>query len=167
MSTARDAVTQAAILRALSVEVGTADKQVRKAVLDALSTGERLNAALPDGTLCGRVRVDDGATYARVDDDAELLAWVALHHPTEVETVRRIRPAFLDKLLADAADKDGAFNPTTGEQIPGVAVKKGDPKVVVVLTAADRAAIGRAWADGSLSLADVIRPALPAGSEAA
>jgi hypothetical protein len=164
----RAAVTRAAVLATLIKEVQAADKAVRAEVLAGLNPGDRLNGVLPGGQLAGRVRVDPGPRTAYVADEAAFTAWVAQHHPTEVETitVTRVRPAYRDKILATAPDAGFAVDPDTGECPPGVELRQGAPRVVVVTTAADRAAITAAWADGTLSLADLVQPALSAGEAA-
>lgn len=167
--TARATVTRLALLAELTKRVKAADAEQRAAALDFLDAGERLVAKLPDGTEVGRVRVDHGSASAYVADDQTLLAWVRAHHPTEVETVpaaQRVRASFVAKLLTDVKD-GGGVDAGTGEPVPGVDVRQGEPKVVVVTTKDERQAIADAWAAGRVSVADLIQPALPAAGEAA
>lgn len=154
----RAAVTRAAVLATLAKQVRDADVATRADVLALLQPGERLNGQLPDGSLAGRVRVDPGPSVPYVEDEAKLLAHVAEAHPSEVETVRRVRPAYVARLLAAVKD--------TGELPPGIGVRDGDPRVVVTVSAPDRAAVAKAWADGTLSVADLVQPALPPGGGA-
>lgn len=160
---ARDAATRVAILKTLADEVKGAYEAARAECLAGMSTGDRLSGRLPSGELAGRVRVDAGSVVPYVADERELLRHVRATAPTEVETVTviRVRPAYVGVLL-DRLKK-------AGEATPGLDVRVGDPKVVLSVDARDRAAIKEAWADGSLRMADVVRPALPAteGREAA
>ncbi|MFD0595054.1 hypothetical protein ACFQZ4_24010 [Catellatospora coxensis] len=57
---------------------------------------------------------------------AELLAWVQQQHPTEVELVPTIRPAFLAALgKRVVVEEDMVIDPATGEIVPGYAVLPG------------------------------------------
>lgn len=61
-----------------------------------------------------------------VSDPSALREWVALRHPTEVELVPTIRPAWLGGLLERAQPAgDVACDPETGEVIPGLGVRPG------------------------------------------
>lgn len=92
----------------------------------ALLQGER-KAAVVGGQVLGHVTMAKGRKTARVVNEAALLAYVQSHHPTEVETVEQVRPAFLKQLLEDAAKK-GAFIDSDGVVIDGIIdVTEGSP----------------------------------------
>lgn len=61
-----------------------------------------------------------------IDDIAALTKWCRERHPSEVETVEQIRPAFQAALLARlVCDGDVVVDPDTGEIVPGMAVRRG------------------------------------------
>jgi hypothetical protein len=57
-------------------------------------------------------------------DDAAFLAWVERSYPSEVETVRRVRPAYVSAILAQAA-RLAAPCDSDGTLIPGMAWRDG------------------------------------------
>ncbi|CQD25316.1 hypothetical protein BN970_07118 [Mycolicibacterium conceptionense] len=68
-----------------------------------------------------------GRKTAKVVNEAAVLAYVKVHHPTEIEVEERVRPAFLKSLLDDVAKK-GAFVDSDGVVIDGlIDVVTGDP----------------------------------------
>jgi hypothetical protein len=84
----------------------------------AMRPGERL-AADVNGLHLGFVTMVKGSKSAKVINQTALLAYVKSHHPTEVETLEQIRPAFVKKLLDDAAKK-GALVDADGVVIDGL-----------------------------------------------
>lgn len=127
----REHATRAAVLKALKDTVEVRESEARAAVAGAMRVGEKLDAELPDGTRIGSVSMVGGRVTASVADEGQLLAWVAEHHPTEIEeqvvTVRQVRPAFLARLLSEA-ETDAR------KAAPGIGVKEGDPYPRVTLT---------------------------------
>jgi hypothetical protein len=90
-----------------------------------LLAGER-KAAVVAGQVIGHVTMTKGRKSARVANETALLAYVKAHHPTEVETLEQIRPAFLKQLLDDA-QKKGAMVDSDGVVIDGlIDVVEGD-----------------------------------------
>lgn len=78
--------------------------------------------------------VSQEAVY--VQDETALLRWIRAQPMAEssvwiesaVEVVERVRPRFVEALVADAiavAEENCAVNPDTGEAIPGLAVRPG------------------------------------------
>lgn len=65
-------------------------------------------------------------------DDAALLAWVQENHPTEVETITRVRPSF-EKVLRDRlviVKGEDVLDPATGELLEfATVVQPGDPHI--------------------------------------
>jgi hypothetical protein len=78
-----------------------------------------------------------GKVAAHVTDEAAFTAWVEQNYPTEIVTT--VRPSAREKFLKDAAAIGEPVNPATGEVIPGVEVREGDPYLVTRPTAAARA----------------------------
>jgi hypothetical protein len=95
--------------------------------------GER-KAAVVDGEVLGHVTLAKGRRTARVANEDALLAYVKAHHPTEVETVESVRPAFLKSLLDDAVKK-GAHLDSDGVVIDGlIEIVDGQPYPMSKLT---------------------------------
>lgn len=100
---------------------------------------ERVGAKLPDGTKIGTVTYSEGRRTAKVTDEAAALAWCERAHPSEVQTIKIIRPAYL-KMLLDLAKADDApagargVDPETGEELDFIEVQQGQPFVSVTST---------------------------------
>lgn len=63
---------------------------------------------------------------AYVADEALLLDWLKRFHPTEVERIERIRPAFLSRLLPECSGEDGGVVwMREGALVPGLAMRPG------------------------------------------
>lgn len=61
-----------------------------------------------------------------VSDSAALTRWVTNRYPTEVEMVPTVRPAWLTGFLQRASPSgDVVADPSTGEVVPGLAVRPG------------------------------------------
>lgn len=60
-----------------------------------------------------------------VSDEAALLAWVEKHYPDEVQTSKRVRPAFLGGLLGAVETAGDVVCVGGGEVVPGLAVRPG------------------------------------------
>jgi hypothetical protein len=135
MSNPREVAVRVAALKALYDKVREAYNQARADALAALSPGDRLHAALPDGADIGTVSVVDGRTSAKVVNPAALLEWVQTNAPDEVESVPRVRESYVGALLARCENVDGAaMHAKTGELLPGVVFETGDPYTRVTQT---------------------------------
>lgn len=77
---------------------------------------------LPD---IGTVTLPVSKDSVYVADEAALLAWVETNVPSEVETVKRIRPGYLPVLLSVVRHEDGDVFDMEGTIIPGLAVRDG------------------------------------------
>lgn len=78
------------------------------------------------GDLMGTISRTGGQSEAFVKDERVLLVWCEVEHPEEIETVKRVRPAFVGKLLKDAAENDEAVDVTTGQAVPGIEFRTKD-----------------------------------------
>lgn len=154
-----------AVLRVLSDHIKdartTADEQAR----ETLHAGDRITAALPDGSKVAAVSLANGRKGAKVVDEAAFTAWVTARHPDEV--VPTIRDSFKKKVL-DAVKADGGMvDRTTGElvEIPGVEPTEGDPYPSVRLAPGAAELVQQAWTDGTLAhvLAEIVTPAIEGG----
>lgn len=158
-------VLATAVLKVLGDLVIAEKNAERDQVAAILAPGDRLTPRLPDGTAVpgARVRVDPGKVSLNVVDERALLAWLAKHHPTEVETVQRARPAWLEKIRSTVRI-DGPVPDANGEPIPGLDAKIGDPYTVVTADDDAAAALIDAWRAGALPGLPGL-PALPGPAE--
>lgn len=119
-----------------------------KADMDMLA-GER-KAAVVDGQVIGHVTLTKGRKSARVADPQALLAYVKAQHPTEVETIEQVRPAYVRALLDDAVRK-GAQVDSDGVVIDGlIEVVEGQPYPTRKLTVDADAVIAGLLSRGAL-----------------
>lgn len=161
-----------ATLKALADVVTDRLKQVRaetQAALDAAEeqTGTRQVAAkLPDGTPVATISLTDPKPEARVTDTDAFQKWVMEAFPSEIERrfVAEVRPAFLDKVLAEmtAAGVARLVDKETGElhDVPGVEVKATRSRNHSLrFKPGGRDGIAAAWQAGTLALPGVGVPA--------
>jgi hypothetical protein len=117
-------------------------------------------------------RIPDVATVAAsvthesvvVEDMTALTRWMEQRYPTEVETVRSIRPAFLAGFLPRAKPAgDVVCDPETGEVIPGLGVREGGQfgGISVRVTAAAKEVFGALADHGLRELVAAAGPAVP------
>jgi hypothetical protein len=132
-------LTDAEKLTALGTYIKTLqriEKEMRAAVTKDMGARkvERVGAYLGPVKI-GTVGYSDGRRTVHVND-AEALAWCRRTHPGEVETVERVRPAFMDKLTAVAASLPLGYglDPATGEQLRFIEIVRGAPYVTVATT---------------------------------
>lgn len=78
-----------------------------------------------------------GKVSAVVTDEAAFTTWVENNYPSEI--VKTVRASAREKFLKDAAAAGEPVNPATGEVIPGVEIREGDPYLVTRPTPAARA----------------------------
>jgi len=119
-----DATTTLALCRWLKdrIKAWESDAKTQLAMLQ----GER-KAAVVAGQLIGHVTMAKGRRTAKVANEHALLAYVKAHHPTEIETVEQIQPAFLKRMLDDAS-KRGAHVDSDGVVVDGlIDVVDGEP----------------------------------------
>lgn len=147
--TARDIARDLAVLKVVAERVRDARAAAEREARGVMEAGDRMAVKVGD-ELLAQVTLVNGRRTARVEDEAALLAWVAEHHPSEVQTVRSVRPAFLTALLERARVAGEPVDPQTGEVIPGVSVGAGEPYPQVRLTADADALVAVEWQAGRL-----------------
>jgi hypothetical protein len=160
MTNVSEVAMQAAVLKALldeiSARVKDAKAQAEEAFLETGTTGAV--PALPDGTKIASVTYAGGdSRSARIVDENAFEAWVLAQHPEQMELV--IRDTYKKGLL-DAAEKAGqAIDPTTGETVPGIAVKNSTPYVSIRFKPGAKEAVAAAWRAGELAGVEIVAPA--------
>lgn len=140
-------VLRAAVLKILSDRITSAFREAKQAAAEHLGPEGRKNAVL-DGNKLASVSVSKSGRVTV--DEAVLSRWVEQNYPTEVETVTRIRPGFLDaiKKATDAAGEP--CSPLGDLDIPGVSV--GDAYPLVRKAAGADELVEKLWQSGRLSL---------------
>jgi hypothetical protein len=92
-----------------------------------LDEGDSKAANLPDGVRLGKFTKTRGRLTPTITDERKFLQWVQDRYPDEIE--QTIRPAFRTKIL-DTAKKHGeAVDLSTGEVVPGIELRHGDPYI--------------------------------------
>lgn len=132
-------------------EMGAVHKAAKAELLDwCEETGVTGFELLADDrtALASFSRVAGKVTAVVADEDA-FTAWVEKNYPGEI--VKTVRPSAREKFLKDAAAEGEPVNLATGEVIPGVEVRTGDPYLVTRPTAAARALMKQTL-EGSLLL---------------
>lgn len=77
----------------------------------------------------GTVVCVPGRKSAGIVDDAAFTAWVAARYPDQM--VMSVRPSFRELLLGRATRLGDPVDKETGELIPGVTMRQGDPYLTV------------------------------------
>jgi len=136
-----DGLTDAEKLAALGTYIKTL-----KAIEDGLRTAvtadmkarrvEKVGAYLPGGEKIGAVAYRAGNKSATVTDTGAALRWALARRPEAV--IQQVAPAFL-KSLTDYAAKVGqpgepGVDPETGEVLPFIEVRQGNPYVSITTT---------------------------------
>ena len=123
----RSAAGKLALCRWLKAQVSRWEDEAAAEL--GMLPGDRSTVMIGD-TEVGSVTFARGSRSASVVDEHAFLEWVAEHAPSEVETIRRVRPAYRSKLLAQVKDHgalldadgvvydDGIVEVSTGEPHP-------------------------------------------------
>jgi hypothetical protein len=170
MTNPREVAVRVAALKALYDKVRAAYNAARADAVAALSPGDRLHAALPDGADIGTVSVVDGKTTAKVTNQSALIEWVKANAPDEVVIVHvpQVRESYLGALLARCENVDGAaMHAKTGELLPGVRFETGEPYARVTQTHDQQAAFVQAWRAGAAGTRGLMSLSLPEPEEGA
>ncbi|WP_311208767.1 MULTISPECIES: hypothetical protein [unclassified Aeromicrobium] len=148
---ARNAAVRAAIIKFLIDQLRAAETVVKAEVTEHLDRGDRKHARLDDDTDVATVSVSDPKGTTKVVGRETFLAWVEDNYPTAIVTTKNVSPAweksFLDRL--DVGDH-GAVDTDTGELVPGVERRVGDPTVSTRISPAQLAALAEAFRDGRI-----------------
>jgi hypothetical protein len=151
----KDTAYRLAVLKALRDAVAAEEANARVFALGDLTAAAEdmgvrsVDVSLPDGTKIATLSLGGGTAKATVVDEAKFTAWVQANHPTEIETVVRVRPAYVQAVLAKAVDGYAVF--AGGEVVDGVGPAVGSRSAVVRYTTDGREAVARAWQRGELT----------------
>jgi len=135
----RELAGRAVFAKILSEQVAGLVGAVRKHVEPNLEPGEHVVGQLADGTRIGKVmRTETPVTVDVIDEDA-LVQWILDNRPDEI--VPAVRPSYMDHLRAQVKKHGYAFDPVTGEIIPGLKIGQGTPAYRPVPTDEGRALV--------------------------
>lgn len=161
----RDSALRAAVLKALKDLIAAEETVARQDMAaDFAVASEQLGdlksivVKLPDGSKVATVSLTEGRTTWQVTDEPAFLAWVTDNFPSEVETVTRVRPAFVPAMQKMYTVEGDVVVGPSGLVAEGVTVTAGAPFTSVRYTPEGRTAISDAWQAGRLDV-----PALPVG----
>jgi len=134
MSTAEERALagRAVFAKIVADEVGSLIRQVRQHVEPNLEPGEHIVGVLGDGTRIGKAMRTETPKTALVTDEDALVHWILENRPDEI--VPSIRPSYLEALRLQVKEHGHAFDPTSGEIIPGIEPGDGTPSYRVVPT---------------------------------
>ena len=155
----RSLTLHAAVLKVLADEIAARQMLVKAACAAAFTEAGASQAVpvLPDGTKVATVSLAGGdGKSASVTDDGAFLAWVKSRHPGEIEEA--VRDSYKKKLLDGAKKAGRAYDPVTGEPVPGITIRDSQPYVSVRLKPGGHDAIADAWQAGELDAIDLVRP---------
>jgi hypothetical protein len=174
----RDLALEEATLKALADFVKDRLAEVRSELQSGLDAAERetgtrqITVTLPGTTTpVATIGATDPKPEARVVDAEAFTAWVLREYPGEIERrfVTEVRPAFIDKVLAEmtAAGVPRVLDTSTGQlhdDVPGVTVRATRSRNHSLRFKPEgRAVIAAAWRSGSLPLPGVTGPAAVEG----
>jgi hypothetical protein len=160
----KDQATRVAVLRVLRDAVDAEYEAARRTVLDGLRAAraeldlKSIRATLPDHTPIATITLIDPRPTVVIADEHAFLAWVAENHPSEVETLTRVRPCWQREFLTRLACLDPVTDPHTGEVIPGLAAAPAPPPRSFSLRPVPGGPekVTRAWRTGELDLRQLL-----------
>lgn len=148
----KDTAYRLAVLKALRDAVAAEEANARVFALGDLTAAAEdmgvrsVDVSLPDGTKIATLSLAGGEDKVAVVGEIAFTRWVEENHPTEVETVTRVRSSYLAAVL-----KAGGVDTVTGELVPGVGAVPGSRYTTVRYTPDGREAVARAWQRGELT----------------
>lgn len=175
-------MSRADILKEILVLEAVAAHAKQLAALRRETLGDQAIAELvKDGTAptwrvpnVARVSLPTSKEKIEVSNPEQLLDWVALRYPAEIEEVctKRVRPSFITALTGTMlrVDDDVVSDPDTGEVVPGLSVRPGgQPGSLSITPEPGVKAVIAAYAAEMMSTAQwaIGGPAAPAEPEAA
>ncbi len=114
-----------AVLRALKNRVKEVEAEISADLLSTMDEGDAKAASLTDGTRLGKVSVGRGRTSVAIVNETEFVSWVRKNYPDEI--TESVRESFRSKVLDSAKRHHLPVDETTGEIIPGVDLRVGNP----------------------------------------
>lgn len=116
-----------AVLRALEARIKDLKLTINAELLCALEPGDTKAATLDDGTKLGKVSMASGRDTPTVVNERLFTKWVKENYPTEI--IETVAATFQNQIFAAAKAYGAAVDPATGEVIPGVELRTGQPYI--------------------------------------
>lgn len=154
---------RAVVARILADEVAALTRDARAVLEPGMEPDEDVAATLPDGTRVGKVGRSKPSRRVIVTDQAALLAWATEHRPDDVIVHRSINPAVMKAWEGQVRKHGHAFDPATGEIVPGIEPAEGSPSFRVTVDEDMRDVVFDQLA--ALIAAGGLLPVLPATSD--
>lgn len=123
----REAAARAAIWSVIEA-AAKERKEEAKAELAALEVGDSI-AGKVGGAIVGKASWTNGRQKLVITDPEAFLAFVELHHATEV--IRSVNPAYVRTLESLSKGLDGTVIDGDGLVVPGVEIVQGEPYLTV------------------------------------
>ena len=156
-----------ALLKVLSGRVGTAKKTADQDITGGWEVSDRNAAVLPNGTKIGTVTLAKGKRSVDITDQDAFMEWVLEAHPDAIQQIQvtQVDPDFTARMVAFARATGSTADPATGEEVPGLRVRDGDPYPMTKLEDDAADLVAEAWQNGELTelIAALVRPAVEAG----
>ncbi|MFD7409559.1 hypothetical protein ACFV7R_44715 [Streptomyces sp. NPDC059866] len=160
----KDQATRVAVLRVLRDAVDAEYEAARRTVLDGLRAVraeldlKSIRVTLPDNTPIATITLIDPRPTVVIADEQAFLTWVVENHPSEVETLTRVRPRWQREFLARLACLEPVTDPYTGEVIPGLAATSAPPPRSFSLRPVPGGPeeVTRAWRSGRIDLRQLL-----------
>ena len=127
MSEAGEIAVKLAVLRALKYHIREIETELGVDLLSELDDGDAKAATLDDGTRLGKFTRTRGKRMPTVVNERQFVDWVRKHYPTEI--TEAVREPFRSNLLDSAKEYGVAVDKKTGEVIPGVELRTGNPSI--------------------------------------
>ncbi|HWB34959.1 MAG TPA: hypothetical protein VHA75_02940 [Rugosimonospora sp.] len=156
-----------ALLKVLSTRIGAAKKAADKDITGGWEVSDRNAAVLPNKAKIGTVTLAKGKRSVDITDQNAFMEWVLENHPDAIQQVQvtQVDPDFTARMVAFARATGSTADPATGEEVPGLRVRDGDPYPMTKLEDNAAELVAEAWQSGELSelIASLVRPAVEAG----
>lgn len=156
-----------ALLKVLSGRIGTAKKTADTDITGGWEVSDRNAAVLPNGTKIGTVTLAKGKRNVDITDQDAFMEWVLETHPDAIQQVQvtQVDPDFTNRMISFARATGSTTDPATGEEVPGLRVRDGDPYPMTKLEDDAAELVAEAWQSGELAelIAALVQPTVEAG----
>jgi len=139
----KELAVQLAVVRELEARLKEAKTALNEQLLAGLDEGDRKSAALEDGTKLGSVTKVAARKTPTVVDEGALARWVKKNRPDEI--VETVRISYRNVLLGSAKTHGEAVDESTGEIVPGIEMREGNPYISYRAAEGAGAVIASRW----------------------
>lgn len=115
------AATAAKLVSDVVTDMAAADRAELQERM-ASDSMDSLTVKADNGSDLGKITYTPGAVKAEITDEAAFMAWVKANRPDQLRTI--VDTEFRKAVVKKAAAEGDAFDPETGEVIPGITVSR-------------------------------------------